>query len=214
MTTASSRQWQRHSRNRDMHGLNLSQGPGGGIIIGARRTLRKRTELINCTEIECPSCGGNVREHQTHDYRENDTNEKTLRPQNLMKNDEDRERRSHRAKLHLGKCLRWVNLFNAQGSHQEEHHEEGTRVEHHELSLHQALVFCCFLRKQRSEPFLDLQSSSRPMTTIADQSQDHDVVMFACNSESTFLNIPSVKNFHSRVIIEALRRHEKIHEKC
>ena len=197
MTTTSSRQWQRHSRNRDMHGLNLSQSPGGGIIIGARRKLRKRTEIINSTEIECPSCGGNVRQHQTHDYRENDTNEKTLRPQNLMKNDKDRERRSHRAGQHLGKCLRWVNLFNAQGGH---HHEGGTRVEYQQLSLHQALDACCFLRKHRSKAFLDLRSSSKPMATIADQLQDHDMVMFACNSESTFLNIPSVKNFHSRVI--------------
>ena len=86
-----------------------------------------------------------------------------------MKNDEDRERRWHRARQHLGKCLRWVNLFDVQGGHQEEHHEEGTRVEHQELSLHQALVACCFLREQRSEAFLDLQSSSKPVTTVADQ---------------------------------------------
>ena len=130
-----------------------------------------------------------------------------------MKNDEDRERRSHRPGQHLGKCLRWVNLFNAQGGHQEEHHEGGTSVEYQQLSLHQALVACCFLRKQRSEAFLDLRSSSKPMTTIADQLQDHDMVMFACNSESTFLNIPSVNNFHSRVINEALRRHDR-NSKC
>ena len=53
------------------------------------------------------------------------------------------------------------------GGHQEEHHEGGTRVEYQQLSLHQALVACCFLRKQRSEAFLDLRSSSKPMATIA-----------------------------------------------